>query len=179
MECGVSYFGVRRLKYAERDLEDIARHGATYVVHVLNEHDLRAYTGTMRGIVRATHAAGLGAWLDPVGLGYVFGGDDFLSDWVLSHPEAAQMDQFGKVLPAACPNQPAFRAFVRGWIDLAVDMGADVLFWDEPHLALGAWLGQPERWGCRCALCQSLYRERFGGTMGTDGADPAVLAFQS
>jgi hypothetical protein len=179
MECGVSYFGVRRVKWAAQDLEAIARHGATYVVHVLNEQDLRAYYETVREIVQATRAAGLGVWLDPVGLGYVFGGDDFLSDWALHHPEAAQVDQFGRMLPAACPNQPDFRAFLRKWIDLAVDLGPDTLFWDEPHLTLGAWIGQPERWGCRCALCQALFRERFGGAMPEDGADPAVLRFQS
>ena len=55
----------------------------------------------------------------------------------LSRPEAAQQDQFGRMLPAACPNQPAFRDFMRGWIDQAVDLGPDMLFWDEPHLVLG------------------------------------------
>lgn len=179
MECGVSYFGVRRLKWVQEDMEDIARHGATYVEHTLDEQDLRGYYETMRQVADATRAAGLKVWLDPVGLGYVFGGDDFLSDWVLHHPEAAQRDQFGQPWPAACPNQPAFREFVRAWTDKAVDLGPDGIVWDEPHLVQGAWHDQPERWSCRCGLCQSLYREKFGGEMPTDGTTPEVLAFQS
>jgi hypothetical protein len=179
MQCGLTYTDSRRVEHVARDMQALARHGATYVVHMLHEGDLRAYYATLRAIVRVSREAGLGVWLDPVGLGYVFGGDDFLSDFALRHPETAQVDQAGRPLPAACPNQPAFRGFMRDWIDRAIDLGPDVLFWDEPHLALGAWIGEPERWGCRCRLCQSLYRERFGGSMPADGADPRVLAFQS
>jgi hypothetical protein len=179
MHCGLTYTDSRRVEHVARDMQALARHGATYVVHMLHEQDLRAYSGTMREIVRASREAGLGVWLDPVGLGYVFGGDDFLSDFALRHPEAAQVDGAGRPLPAACPNQSVFRAFARDWVDRAVDLGPDALFWDEPHLVLGDWIGEPERWGCRCGLCQALYREQFGGEMPADGADPGVLAFQS
>ncbi len=179
MECGVEYAGIRRVKYVQRDLEDIAQHSATYVDHQFDEQDLRAYYETMRQIVSATREVGLGVWLDPVGLGYVLGGDDFLSDWALWHPEAAQVDQFGRMLPGACPNQPAFRDFVRAWTDKAVDLGPDGILWDEPHLYQGVWYDQPERWACRCELCQALYRERNGEAMPLDGNDPGVLAFQA
>ena len=179
MECGVSYFGVRRLRHVQQDLEEMARQGVTYVVHPLTENDWRSYYETMRQIVQATRDAGLRVWLDPACLGYVFAGDDFHSDAVLRMPEAAQIDQFGRWLPSACPNQPAFQAFVRRWIDAAMDLGPDVLFWDEPHLFLGDWFGQPERWGCRCDVCRTMYRERYGEEMPVDGQDASVRAFQS
>lgn len=179
IECGVSYFGVRRLRHVQQDLEEMVRQGITYVVHTFTENDWRVYYETMRSIVRATHEAGLHAWLDPCCIGYVFAGDDFHSDFVLRYPAAAQLDQFGERLPAACPNQPAFRTFMCRWVDAAMDLGPDMLFWDEPHLFIGDWFGQPDRWGCRCEVCQSMFKERFGEEMPTTEEAASVRAFQA
>ena len=178
VECGVSYFGVRRLKLARQDLDDMARHGATYVVHMLSELDWSYYYETMREIVRTTHQAGLKAWIDPWGLGYVFAGDCD-SPYVAAHPEVSQIDQLGKVLPGACPNRPEFMAFAKRWTDAALDLGADMLFWDEPHLYLPEWFQQSGRWGCRCPTCRSLYKERFGEDMPTSEEDAGVMAFKA
>jgi len=62
METGVSYYGNRILRHVQADLEDIAEHGCTYVVHTFSEADLRYYRETIGAIVKATHAAGMRAY---------------------------------------------------------------------------------------------------------------------
>src|SRR5262249_47631240 len=42
----------------------------------------------------------------------------------------------------------------------AAEMGARVLFWDEPHFWVD-WEHPDELWSCVCALCQDAYRDRF------------------
>ena len=65
----------------------------------------------------------------------------------------------GRGTPSGCPNNPRVREFVHGWIDAAIDTGADRIFCDEPHWVHPEHFGlDPERWGCRCEHC----RERFG-----------------
>jgi hypothetical protein len=66
------------------------------------------------------------------------------------------------------------RAFVRSWIDAAIDTGADRIFCDEPHWVHPEHFGlSPERWGCRCGFCA----ERFGGELPLE-LTPEVLAFR-
>jgi len=178
IECGVAYFGVRRLKHVYRDLEDMASHGVTYVVHTFGEVDWSLYYETMRAIVRATHEVGLKAWLDPWGLGYVFAGDCD-SPYAVTHPELAQVDQHGNILPGTCPNRPEFVEFSRQWIDAALALEPDMLFWDEPHLYLPEWFQQVGKWGCRCKLCKQLYQERYGEGMPTDENDPGITDFKA
>ena len=77
----------------------------------------------------------LEAHLDPWGVGGVFGGEAF-SDFLLHHRDDWQVRADGASVPSACLRSPRFQAFVRTWVDAAVALGADVLFWDEPHLAI-------------------------------------------
>ena len=90
METGVSYYGSRILRHVQADLEDIVDHGCTYVVHTFSEADLLFYRQTMAAIVKATHAAGLKAWLDPWAFGGVFGGEA-LSLYVARLPNHRQV----------------------------------------------------------------------------------------
>lgn len=165
METGVAYFGNRILRHAQADIEDMAAHGCTYIVHTFSEEDQRYYARTMDQIVKATHAAGMKAWIDPWGVGGVFGGEAF-SHYVARFPQRQQVLSTGETVPAACPNWPEFRAAMRAWVDAAIATGADVLFWDEPHFAIPSWYdwyaGPPDAWACHCVACQYLYRERFG-----------------
>lgn len=177
LDFGVSYFECRRLKYVRRDMEELARLGFTYVVHTMSELDWELYGDTLRSLIRATHDSGLKAWLDPWAVGYVFG-DDAYSHFVAAHPELAQRDQFGQPVAGACPNQPAFRKLMHQWIDKAMELDPDVLFWDEPHLYWSGFRGKQGRWGCYCPLCQSLYHDRFGEAMPQDQNDPSVRAFR-
>ncbi|MCX7765746.1 MAG: hypothetical protein N2246_03455, partial [Candidatus Sumerlaeia bacterium] len=77
MELGVSYFGNRILRYVEQDMRTLARLGCTFVVHTFSENDFYFYRGTMQEIVALSHAAGLTVYLDPWGVGKVFGGEAF------------------------------------------------------------------------------------------------------
>lgn len=177
MRTGVSYFSARTLRHVQADLRDIVSHGCTYVVHCLTETDLAYYRETMREIVQATHYAGLEVWLDPWGLLGIFSGETF-TRFPLDHPEAWQVLSDGRRAPAACPNHPQARAFLRGWIDAGAALGADVLFWDEPHFYVGIWRGDLSgAWACRCDLCRARFRERFGGEMPLEFT-PEVRAFR-
>ncbi|MDP2950281.1 MAG: hypothetical protein Q8P22_12185 [Chloroflexota bacterium] len=162
MQTGVSYFSGRTLRHVRADLADMVDHHCTYVVHCLTETDLVFYRGTMRDIVQATHEAGLQAWLDPWGVAGIFSGETF-SRFPLDHPEAWQVLSDGRRVPAACPNHPATRQFLRQWAEAAAATGGDVLFWDEPHFYHGLWRGDLSgAWACRCDACQDAFRERFG-----------------
>jgi hypothetical protein len=180
METGVSYYGSRILRHIQADLEDIAAHDCTYVVHTFSEADLLHYRGTMREIVKATHAAGLKAWLDPWAVGGVFGGEA-LSLYAARFPEHQQVLSNGARVPLACPNRYEFRTMLRQWVDAAVETGADVLFWDEPHFCILRWLkwydGTSDAWACRCTACQYLYRERYGEDLPI-AFDDSVRAFR-
>ena len=102
------------------------------------------------------------SWTDPWGVGEVFGGEPF-SRFGAFHPDAVQIRSDGEPTTIACLNQPAFRhSAPRQWIYWASDIGGRTVFWDEPtvYFADGVW-------GCRCAVCRSLWRDRHGGEMPT------------
>jgi len=65
--AGTSYFGVRIVRHARRDMADLATRGYTGVLHTYSENDLEYYRGTMREIVEASHAVGLTVQVEPVG----------------------------------------------------------------------------------------------------------------
>ncbi len=177
METGVSYFSSRTLRHVRADLQDIIEHGCTYVVHCFTETDLAYYRATMREIAQATREAHLEVWLDPWGLCGIFSGETF-TRFPLDHPETWQVLSDGRRVGAACPNHPETRKFVREWIDACAAAGGDVLFWDEPHFYAGLWRGDfSGAWACRCEVCLSLFRDRFGHEMPSDFT-PQVRVFR-
>jgi hypothetical protein len=177
MQTGVSYFSSRTLRHVRADLSDIVDHGCTYVVHCLTETDLAYYRETFREVVRATHDAGLEVWLDPWGLAGVFSGETF-TRFPLEQPETRQVLSDGRRAPAACPNHPQTRAFLRDWVEACAQAGGDVLFWDEPHFWVGVWRGDLSgAWACRCDACRGLFRDRFGGEMPVEFT-PEVRVFR-
>jgi N-acetylmuramic acid 6-phosphate etherase len=171
--AGCSYFGVRILRHVQRDLEDIAGRGYTGVLHTFSENDLAYYRGTMKRIVEASHAVGLEVQVGPWGLGRTFGGEAE-SRFVTMRPDACQVLDDGRRVAAGCLNNPVYREFCREWADAALELGADKVFWDEPHWIVPAHVGvdDPERWACTCDVC----REQFGGPM--DTLTPQVEAFR-
>lgn len=54
-----------------------------------------------------------------------------------------------------------------------------MVFWDEPHLYVGVWHGEPERWSCCCDLCRDLYRQQHGEAMPSECTDAGVQAFRA
>jgi hypothetical protein len=179
-ETGVSYFGSRDPEHVKRDMEDIVRHHCTFVVHTFSEADYHFYSEAMREVVRISRDTGLTVYIDPWGVGGVFGGEAF-SRFVMEHPEETQRLADGTVLPAACLNRPAFQNFMADWINAAVETGADVLFWDEPHFYIprAVWRGEQgeNEWACRCDRCRELFQLQYGGEMPAVMTDE-VIAFR-
>src|SRR5947207_6234565 len=101
----------------------------------MSEADVRWNPGTLAELVATGRALGLQPWLTPWGLGGVFGGET-ASYAVGEHPEVCQRASDGGHLPALCPRQPRFRSLLTEWLDTAAAVGAEVVQWDELHLAL-------------------------------------------
>ena len=162
-QWGVSYFGVRNPQHFQRDLDDIARLGFTYVVFTFSENDHRFYQGSVAECVRLTQERGLQAYVDPWGVGGMFGGEAFTERgaWDL---EGQQRRSDGRPLPLLCPNSDEARTYLIRWINTVADvLQADAIFWDEPHfyLPFGETRAQG-LWACCCTRC----RERFASAYG-------------
>src|SRR5215204_1847034 len=172
--AGCAYFGVRIVRHVDRDLDDLVRRGFTGVLHSFSENDLAYYRDTMTRIVDASHARGLEVQMNPWGLGRTFGGEAE-SRFVTMNPDACQVLDDGRRVAAACLNNPRYRGFCAEWADAALDAGADLVFWDEPHWVVPEHVGVVDatRWSCRCDVC----RERFGHDFPAD-LDDDVLAFR-
>jgi len=166
VKLGVSYFGVRNPEHVERDLDRIVEAGCNMVLHTFSENDFCYYQGTMRDIVRLAKEKELEVYIDPWGVGGVFGGEAF-TQFALEKDEIRQVLSSGDFAPAACPNNKTFRNFMRDWIDAAIDTGADTIFWDEPHFYLPEWSIWKKHvgWTCRCENCQELFHKKFGYSM--------------
>ena len=163
METGVSYFSSRDPRHVRLDLADMLDHRCTYLIHCLTETDLAFNLQAMGEIARLTRDAGLGVWFTPWGAAGIFSGEPF-SRFLLDHPESWQVRSDGRSVPAACPNDPEVRRFLRGWVQRAAELGGEVALWHDPRL----WLDQAapdEHWSCLCALCRDAFRDRFHTTM--------------
>ena len=161
MQTGVSYFSSRVLRHVQSDLQDIVDRGCTYVVHCFTETDLAYHRDTMRDVIKATHDAGLEAWLDPWGVAGIFSGETF-TRFPLDRPETWQLLSDGRKAPSACPNHPETLTFLKSWVDACTYIGGDVLFWDEPHFWVSLWHGDfSGAWACHCGHCQNRFRDRF------------------
>ena len=174
---GVSYFGVRDPRHARADLDEIAEAGFRAVTHTLSEHDLRYHEKDVGKLVEETRARGLEAALDPWGVAGVFGGEAY-SELALTDLSARQIDAAGESVPACCPNAEPTRALLRRWARTAVDLGADVLFWDEPHFYLGALRTTPRASCCRCVACREKWHAAHGGELPPEGT-PELADFRA
>ncbi|WP_436912218.1 hypothetical protein [Halosimplex marinum] len=179
MERGTSYFGVRDRNHVERDLDRFVDEGLNAVLHTFSERDQRYYEGTMADVVDASHERDLTVYVNPWGVGRVFGGEA-LSEFIGRNPGARQELSTGDAVPAACFNHPEFRAFMREWTRDAAGLGADVLFWDEPHWYITGWYDEDypdDAWGCRCEHCRERFADRHGEPMPEEHTE-AVAAFR-
>jgi hypothetical protein len=155
----------------------MTRAGCNVVLHTFSENDLRFYSGTMEEIVSLSKEHGLEVYLDPWGVGGIFGGEAF-TQFALEHGDARQVLSDGSLAPAACPNHPGFREFMRDWIRAAVQAGVDVIFLDEPHFwdpHLQGWA--KDVWSCRCTSCQKEFQEVFHAPL-PEKLTPQVREFQ-
>lgn len=180
IETGISYSGNRYPEHFKRDLEDIVAHGCTYVVHCYSENDLVYSQKAMGRLFKMTRDTGLGCWADPWGLMKLFGGETF-STFVAHYPDACQVLNNGKRVPAACPSAPETLWTMRLWLDEVISSGATMIFWDEPHLYIPGWdeirMAPDDAWGCRCPRCRQFFKDEYGSEM-PEKMTPEVKAFR-
>lgn len=169
MVTGFSYFGVRNPEYAAVDFKRMKSHGATAVLLTFAEEDMEFYQKTMKELVELAHKENLLVYMNPWGLGGVFGGESY-SRFVARNPGELQVDAQGQSVPAACFNSPRFRTFVKEWVDAVAFCGADTILWDEPHFYMSHWDNEGEtaaapRETCYCRNCQQTFEEKYGYPM--------------
>ncbi|MFH1379514.1 MAG: hypothetical protein ABII23_04475 [bacterium] len=162
-KLGVSYFGNRFLKHAKKDLADIAE-CCSYVVHTFSERDLFFHKSAMENIFSETRKRGMQVWVDPWGVGGVFGGESF-SKFLLDHRRAWQFLSTGEAVKAACLNNPDFRAFVKEWINNVKDLGGQVILWDEPHVYITLELELGKIYTCTCPICEAKFMKKYAEKM--------------
>jgi hypothetical protein len=179
----VAYFGNRTLRHVRADLEDIAGSRFDYVVHCFTESDLLYGLESMREIVRMTRELGMESHLDPWGVAGVFGGEAF-SKFVAWEMAECQFLADGSSVGIACLYSEKLRYFLHRWIDAAIEIGSDVLFWDEPHWFPGdLWFfgesrgDEAVRWSCRCHRCQDRFAAEFGHSL-PHTLTPEVVTFR-
>jgi hypothetical protein len=163
VKLGVSYFGNRFLSHAQHDLKRIAG-CCDYVVHTVSESDLRFHKSALAKVFAETRRHKLEIWADPWGLGGVFGGEA-LSKFLIDHRDSWQVMSNGRLMPLACLNRPEWRSFVREWVLSVRDMGAQVILWDEPHIALDLESEMAGVFSCACAVCKDLFKKTYGEPM--------------
>lgn len=179
MKTGVAYHDVRNLNHVREDLKDMVEHHCNFVVHTFSETDLSFYTRVMKDIVQASKDLGLEVYIDPWGVGGIFGGEA-LSRFIAENLDDRQVLTDGKSAPAACMNSSNFRSFMRLWVETAADLGSDIVFWDEPHFYMVDWFVEgavTEHWACCCPACRKLFEERHGRPMPKE-MDADVAAFR-
>ena len=161
VRTGISYFGNRNPRHFIVDLEEILNHHCNFILHTFSENDQLFYKYTLAELIQLSKDAGLQVYVDPWGVGRVFGGEA-TSDFAFKNREVCQILSTGELAPGACMNNPRFRDFMMKWIDDAVEIGADVLFWDEPHFFID-WenLDRSPRWACWCGYCKEKYRRLY------------------
>ncbi len=169
MKTGVAYFETRNPKHVLTDLKDMVDKNCNFVVHTYSEYDLNFNSLVMRDIVKLSQEMGLEVYINPWGLGRVFGGPEPYSHYVAEHPEECQRTADGRHAPIICMNSEPFRQYMKFWIDSAAETGAEVVFWDEPHfhytLDVLMGTGKDDEWACACGMCRDIFKERFGREM--------------
>lgn len=171
---GVSYFGVRSPKHALLDMKDIKSAGFNAVLHTWSEEDQQYYFSTMKEIVDGSAELGLKVYVNPWGIGRVFGGEAY-SELTARDHSMCQVALDGKPKVAACPSNRKFRDYMHKWIESVCNTSVDTVFWDEPHFYFEK--GGLGNWSCRCDTCRENFHKRFGYEMPTELTED-VLQFR-
>lgn len=162
VRTGISYFGNRNPRHFVVDLEEILTHNCNFIVHTFSENDQEYYKDTIKELISLSKNSGLKCYLDPWGVGRVFGGEAY-STFALKNRDTCQILPDGELAPAVCLNNLKFKRFMKNWIKDAAEIGADVLFWDEPHFYFD--FKNKSRfalWYCICESCNNKFKEKYG-----------------
>ena len=117
----------------EEDFKEMRDMGFGAVNLSFSENELKYARRAFELQVRLAHAAGLKVNVIPSRLGGRFAGAPFMpSVWLAQNPQYALYSKPG-ALPVACVESPAFRAWVREFMEtLLRDYELDGIIWDEP-----------------------------------------------
>lgn len=162
MKTGISYFGVRNPEFVSIDLQQIASLEYTHILHTYSEEDLEYYQETMDQIISLSNKFGLKVYVNPWGVGRVFGGEAY-SELAARNPDWAQYNCRDEKLVASCPNSKGFREYMYKWIDAVCQTDVETIMWDEPHFYFEK--DNQEIWSCTCHVCKKLFRKKFGHSM--------------
>ena len=163
IETGVSYFSSRTLRHVRADLEDMAAHNCTFVVHCFTETDLLYYRESMKEIVEATHQAGLRRLAGPVGSRRHIQRRDALRLPARRTWRRCRSVRTGRRLRPPARTIRRRDAFSSRWVRRAADTGGDGVIWDEPHFFVPFLRGERSAaWACRCAVCRERFQEPDG-----------------
>ena len=164
LKTGVAYYGNRMLSHAITDMKDIAKNDMDIVVHMLTHNDIERSFPVMKDIFKATEAEGLEIWVDNWGIG---GAPGDKGHFLSYHPEAHSYYGDGMMHPyQICLNSPAYREFVKDWINKVAELGGKTLFWDEPNIPHVKIPDTDDHYSaCTCPTCRKLFEDRFGKRM--------------
>jgi len=176
LKTGCAYHGNRMLSHAMADMHEIAMADMDIVVHMLSHTDWERHADVMGDIFKASEAEGLEVWVDNWGIGGVPGDK---SHFLSYHPEAHSYYGNGRMHDCQiCLNSPAYREFVKSWVDKVAELGGKTVFWDEPHIPDiptddGSYFS-----ACTCPVCRKMFEERFNKPM-PEIMDRDVSAFRN
>jgi hypothetical protein len=156
---GVAYFGVRNPQWVARDMAAIRQRGLNAVLHTCSEEDLKYYPKTLKEIIHISASEGLSVYVNPWGVGRVFGGEAY-TELAARNPKMAQISNTGERLVAACPNSPEFKSYMKTWVEAVCDTEAEIIFWDEPHFYFEKQ--NPDLQSCFCEHCRALASREDG-----------------
>ncbi|MEJ6951864.1 hypothetical protein [Natronospora cellulosivora (SeqCode)] len=160
MKIGYSYHGNTFFDHFKRDVEEMKKAGASYLVQTFSENNMEYNFDNFYNMNNYAQEMGLEVHMDPWSLAGIFGGEAY-SRFLLENPQVWQRNNQGEKLPLACLNHPDTVDFVRKWIDIVSQLSVDYIFWDEPHFFIQV---DPESpiWGCRCPVCQEKFFSENG-----------------
>jgi hypothetical protein len=158
---GSSYFGNRILKHVETDMRELVDMGCDLVIHTMSENDFRFYYRQIQEIVRLSQSLGLETYIDPWGVGKIFGGEAY-SEFINFKPHTRQVLSDESTGPLACLNHPEFQAFMGEWVDGALDTARTSSSGRAPFLHFRWALRSDNAWGCRCKYCRSYSKSAMG-----------------
>ena len=173
LKTGIAYHGNRMPSHFREDLASIQKADMDIVVHMFSHTDWDRHHLVMKDIFKMTEDAGLEVWVDNWGIGGPPGDKTF---FLGLHPEAHMIYSDGTMHPTkVCVNSPAYRKFVKEWLDTVAEIGGKTIFWDEPYMPSERIEGtQDFRYCCTCPECQKIFEERFNKKMPKVLDDDAV-----
>ena len=177
LKTGVAYHGNRMPSHARADMIEISRADMDIVVHMLSHTDWERHKTVMKDIFAMTEDVGMEVWVDNWGLG---GAPGDKSHFLAYHPEAHMIFSNGEMHPSqVCLNSPAYKQFVKDWLDMVVEIGGKTIFWDEPFIPTKKTEdGNNRLYCCTCPNCKKLFEERYNRPM-PELLDDTAAAFRT